>query len=94
MIIIKSSLKTVSANVWRRHIVSQKSIGNHSVYKHWETSCKRDVQLVMQQNCETNCDSALNNNHFENWSSNYLGYTMSYTSVFVLLIILHQEMTI
>jgi hypothetical protein len=44
MIIIKNSIKTVSANVWR-HIVSQKSIGNHSVYKHCETSCKRDVQL-------------------------------------------------
>jgi hypothetical protein len=56
MIIIKNSIKTVSAHVWR-HIVSQKSIGNHSVYKHCETSYKWDVQLVLQQNlcCETNC---------------------------------------
>ena len=44
MIIIKNSIKTASANVWR-HIVSQKSIGSHPVYKHCETSCKRDVTL-------------------------------------------------
>jgi hypothetical protein len=44
MIMIKNSIKTASANVCS-HIVSQKSIGNHSVYKHCETSCKRDVTL-------------------------------------------------
>jgi hypothetical protein len=44
MIIIKKSIKTASANVWR-HIVSQKPIGSHLVYKHYETSCKRDVTL-------------------------------------------------
>ena len=44
MIIIKNSIKTASANVWR-HIDSQKPIGSHSVYKHCETDCKRDVTL-------------------------------------------------
>ena len=42
------SIKTASANdsnVWRQ-IDSQKSIGiRYSVYKHCETSCKRDVTL-------------------------------------------------
>ena len=44
MIVIKNSIKTANDNVWRR-IVSQKPIGSHSVYKHCETSCKRDVTL-------------------------------------------------
>ena len=44
MIITKNSIKTAIANVWR-HIVSQKPIGSHSVHKHCETSCKRDVTL-------------------------------------------------
>jgi hypothetical protein len=37
------------------------------------------------------CNSALNNNQFENWSSNYLGYTMFYTSILVPLLILHKK---
>jgi hypothetical protein len=44
MVVIKNSIKTANDNVWRR-IVSQKPIGIHSVYKHCETSCKRDVTL-------------------------------------------------
>ena len=42
MIIIKNSTKTASAKVWRQ-IVSQKSIGSHSVYKKISAYCKVQV---------------------------------------------------
>ena len=58
--VIKNSIKTASANFWC-HIVSQKPIGSHSVYKHCETSCKGDVTLQCNafknelQSCRNRC---------------------------------------
>jgi hypothetical protein len=44
MIIIKNSIKTANASVWRQ-IDSQKPTGSHLAYKHCETSCKRALKM-------------------------------------------------